>query len=100
MRELRSLHAQRRRDEESSSRAEEHERQEHRERAEAGHDSNRYPTPQTVTRWRGSDGSSSIFSRSRRMCTVTVDESPSQAKSHTLSRRSVLENVWPGCDAS
>ena len=31
------------------------------------------PTPQTVTRWRGSDGSGSIFSRRRRTWTVTVE---------------------------
>src|SRR5205807_2209079 len=39
-------------------------------------ESSRYPTPQTVTRRRGSAGSSSIFSRRRRTCTVTVDWSP------------------------
>ena len=79
MRQLGRVHPERRRDEERSPGAEEHQREEHRERPEAGHGSNRYPMPQTVTRCRGSEGSSSIFSRSRRMCTVTVDESPSQA---------------------
>src|SRR6266571_2109428 len=51
------------------------------------HGSNRYPTPHTVTRWRGAEGSSSIFSRRRRTWTVTVEGSPSNAKSHSSSRR-------------
>src|SRR5262249_38417422 len=39
---------------------------------ELDHGARREPTPQTVSRWRGRAGSSSIFSRSRRTCTVTV----------------------------
>jgi hypothetical protein len=45
------------------------------EREAAAHGVNRYPTPQTVSMCRGWDGSGSIFVRSRRMWTVTVDVS-------------------------
>ena len=45
------------------------------EREAAPHGENRYPTPQTVSMWRGRAGSGSIFVRSRRMWTVTVEVS-------------------------
>src|SRR5262249_33425925 len=59
------------------------------------HGSNRYPTPQTVMRWRGADGSCSIFSRNRRMWTVTVAVSP-YVKPQTCSRSSSRRNAWRG----
>ena len=44
--------------------------------AAAGHGWNLYPIDRTVWMWRGSDGSSSIFSRSQRTWTSTVRVSP------------------------
>ena len=46
-----------------------------REGEAAPHGENRYPTPHTVSMWRGWAGSGSIFVRSRRMWTVTVEVS-------------------------
>ncbi len=44
-------------------------------RCDPAHGWNRYPTPQTVWMCWGWPGSSSIFARSRRICTVTVEVS-------------------------
>ena len=47
---------------------------------------------------RGSEGSSSSFSRSRRTCTVTVDVSP-KSQPQTRRSRSALLKVCPGLAA-
>ena len=47
------------------------------------HGTIRYPTPHTVWRCCGSDGSASIFSRSRRTWTVTVPVSSAASYPHT-----------------
>src|SRR4029453_12078736 len=58
----------------------------------------RSPARPTVSTMRGSEGSSSSFSRSRRTCTVTVEVSP-KSQPHTRRSRSALLKVCPGLAA-
>src|SRR5215472_7319950 len=61
--------------------------------------SNLYPAPRTVLRYRGSSGSRSIFSRSRRIYTSTERGVTKERSRHTASRIWSREKTRPGCEA-
>ena len=60
------------------------------------HAASLYPMPQTVSRYFGSDGSSSSFSRKRRTWTVTVPVSSAAVYPHTRAMSWSLENTRRG----